>query len=79
MLKSLTPPVAIYFEDVGINTVTQTGELLLVVLAAIAQGESETKSASVTVSYTHLWEIIADLIIEKLCEKYTVEFWRLPK
>lgn len=24
-------------------------------------------------------EIIADLIIEKLCEKYTVEFWRLPK
>ena len=40
MLKSLTPPVAIYFEDVGINTVTQTGELLLVVLAAIAQGES---------------------------------------
>lgn len=47
MLKSLNPPVAIYFEDVGINTVTQTGELLLVVLAAIAQGESETKSASV--------------------------------
>lgn len=47
MLKALNPPVAIYFEDVGINTVTQTGELLLVVLAAIAQGESETKSASV--------------------------------
>jgi DNA invertase Pin-like site-specific DNA recombinase len=47
MLKALTPPVAIFFEDVGINTVTQTGELLLVVLAAIAQGESETKSASV--------------------------------
>lgn len=47
MLKGLNPPVAIYFEDVGINTITQTGELLLVVLAAIAQGESETKSASV--------------------------------
>lgn len=47
MLKSLNPPVAIYFEDVAINTVTQTGELLLVVLAAIAHGESETKSASV--------------------------------
>lgn len=47
MLKALTPPVAIYFEDVGINTVTQTGELLLIVLAAIAQGESEMKSASV--------------------------------
>lgn len=47
MLRSLDPPVAIYFEDMGINTVTQTGELLLVVLAAIAQGESEMKSASV--------------------------------
>ena len=47
MLKSLAPPVAVFFEDVGINTVTQTGELLLVVLAAIAQGESETKSSSV--------------------------------
>lgn len=46
-LKSLTPPVAVFFEDVGINTLTQTGELLLVILAAIAQGESETKSASV--------------------------------
>ncbi len=46
-LKSLTPPVAVFFEDVGINTLTQTGELLLVVLAAIAQGESEAKSASV--------------------------------
>lgn len=46
-LKGLTPPVAIFFEDVGINTLTQTGELLLVILAAIAQGESETKSASV--------------------------------
>lgn len=47
MLKGLIPPVAIYFEDVSINTLTQTGELLLVVLAAIAQGESETKSTSV--------------------------------
>ena len=47
MLKGLNPPVAIFFEDVGINTLTQTGELLLVILAAIAQGESETKSASV--------------------------------
>ena len=47
MLKSLDPPVAVYFEDVGINTVTQTGELLLIVLAAIAQGESEIKSTSV--------------------------------
>lgn len=46
-LKALKPPVAIFFENVGINTLTQAGELLLVVLATIAQGESETKSTSV--------------------------------
>lgn len=47
MLKALDPPVAVYFEDVAINTLTQTGELLMIVMAAIAQGESEAKSASV--------------------------------
>ena len=35
------------FEDIAINTLTQTGELLMVVMAAIAQGESEAKSESV--------------------------------
>lgn len=47
MLKNMNPPVAIYFEDIGVNTLTQTGELLMVVMAAIAQGESESKSTSV--------------------------------
>ncbi len=47
MLKNMNPPVAIYFEDIGVNTLTQTGELLMVVMAAIAQGESEAKSTSV--------------------------------
>lgn len=47
MLKALDPPVAVYFEDISINTLTQTGELLMIVMAAIAQGESEAKSASV--------------------------------
>ena len=47
MLKALDPPVAVYFEDIAINTLTQTGELLMIVMAAIAQGESEAKSASV--------------------------------
>ena len=45
MLKALDKPVAVYFEDIAINTLTQTGELLMVVMAAIAQGESEAKSA----------------------------------
>lgn len=47
MLKALEPPVAVYFEDISINTLTQTGELLMIVMAAIAQGESEAKSTSV--------------------------------
>lgn len=47
MLKNLPKPVAVYFEDMNINTLTQTGELLMVVMAAVAQGESETKSESV--------------------------------
>ena len=47
LLKNLNPPVAIYFEDININTLTQTGELLLILMAAVAQGESETKSSSV--------------------------------
>lgn len=47
MLKSLDKPVAVYFEDIAINTLTQSGELLMVVMAAIAQGESEAKSDSV--------------------------------
>lgn len=47
MLKALDPPVAVFFEDIAINTLTQTGELLMIVMAAIAQGESEAKSASV--------------------------------
>lgn len=47
MLKNLPKPVAVYFEDMNINTLTQTGELLMIVMAAVAQGESETKSESV--------------------------------
>ena len=47
MLKDLVPPVAVFFEDMNINTLSMNGELLLVILAAVAQGESEMKSVSV--------------------------------
>lgn len=47
MLRSLSPPVAIYFETENINTLSQNGELLLTVLAAFAQDESVNKSISV--------------------------------
>ncbi len=47
-LRSLPTPVAIYFETENINTLSQSGELLLTVLAAFAQDESVTKSMSVS-------------------------------
>ena len=46
-LRSLPHPVAIYFETENINTLSQSGELLLTVLAAFAQDESVNKSISV--------------------------------
>ena len=46
MLRSLSPPVSIYFETENINTLSQNGELLLTVLAAFAQDESVNKSIS---------------------------------
>jgi len=46
-LKDMNPPVAVFFEDMNINTLSMSGELLLVILAAVAQGESEMKSISV--------------------------------
>ncbi len=55
-LKSLNPPVAVLFEDVNINTLTQTGELLMVVMAALAQGESEAKSVSVKWGFRRRFE-----------------------
>jgi len=48
MLKALASPVAIYFETENINTLSQSGELLLTVLAAFAQDESVNKSISVS-------------------------------
>lgn len=55
-LKSLNPPVAVLFEDVNINTLTQTCELLMVVMAALAQGESEAKSVSVKWGFRRRFE-----------------------
>lgn len=56
LLKTLNPSVAVLFEDVNINTLTQTGELLMVVMAALAQGESEAKSVSVKWGFRRRFE-----------------------
>lgn len=46
-LKALNPPVGVYFELAGFNTLNETSELLLSILAAVAQEESMGKSSSV--------------------------------
>lgn len=44
MLKRMSPPVGVMFETEGINTLNESSELVLTVLAATAQGESDTKA-----------------------------------
>lgn len=51
-LKALEPAVGILIEDINLNTLDSSSELLLGVLSLIAQGDSEQKSASIT------WSII---------------------
>lgn len=51
-LKSLPKPVGIFIEDMGLNTLDTTSEMILGMLSVIAQGESEQKSAAIT------WSII---------------------
>lgn len=51
-LKSLPQPVGIYIEDINLNTLDTKSEFILGILAIVAQGESEQKSASIT------WSII---------------------
>jgi len=46
-LKQLTPPVAIFFENEGINTTDRNTEAMLALLSSVAQGESENKSEAI--------------------------------
>lgn len=43
-LRNLDPPVGVFFETEGLNTLSSTSDLILTFMAALAQGESETKS-----------------------------------
>ena len=47
MLKTLQPPVGVYFETENIYTLSQNSELQLDILSMLAQAESETKSTSI--------------------------------
>lgn len=46
MLKNLDPPVGVFFETEGIHTLSDNSEMVLSMLAAVAQGESDVKSTS---------------------------------
>jgi Site-specific recombinases, DNA invertase Pin homologs len=50
-LRSLSPPVGVYFEMEGIYTLTNDNELSLTLLQTIAQEESRIKSVSMDASY----------------------------
>lgn len=47
MLKNLNPPVAVFFEAQNLNTGLENSEMVLSLLATLAQSESENKSASI--------------------------------
>lgn len=46
-LRSLTPPVAIYFENENLNTLDRRNEAFIAMLSSVAQGESENKSEAI--------------------------------
>jgi len=56
MLKSLDPPVGVYFETERINTLDTTSETYLGLISLFAQGESESKSESLKWSYIRRWK-----------------------
>lgn len=47
ILKALSPPVGIFFEDINLNTIEAKNEFTLGVMSLVAQGESEQKSAAI--------------------------------
>lgn len=47
-LKRLNPPVSVWFQNANLNTGSSTSELMLTLLAVVAQEESETKSTSIS-------------------------------
>ena len=55
-LRSLDPPVGIYFDTLNRDTLADDWETLLTVLAMSCQLESQTKSAAMLWSYKHRFE-----------------------
>lgn len=47
MLRKLNPPVGVYFEAEGLNTLDKSSDMVITVLSLVAQSESEQKSNSI--------------------------------
>ena len=56
MLKALDPPVGVFFEMEGLNTLAPNSEMFLVFLSGLAEGESSTKSVAVKWGIRGLFE-----------------------
>lgn len=57
MLKSLTPPVRVYFESEGIDTADSSSDVMLNILAIFAQEESHKKSESLNWSVDNRYAV----------------------
>ena len=57
MLKSLTPPVRVYFESEGIDTADSFSDVMLNILAIFAQEESHKKSESLNWSVDNRYAV----------------------
>lgn len=57
MLKSLTPPVRVYFESEGIDTADSYSDVMLNILAIFAQEESHKKSESLNWSVDNRYAV----------------------
>lgn len=51
MLRKLEPPVGVYFEDIKVNTLDKTSDMIITILSLVAQEESEQKSNSLKWSF----------------------------
>lgn len=51
MLRKLDSPVGVYFEDIKVNTLDKTSDMIITILSLVAQEESEQKSNSLKWSF----------------------------
>lgn len=55
-LKAIDPPIGVYFETEGLNTLDRIGEMVIMILGMVAENESVQKSESIKWSYRRRWQ-----------------------